>query len=135
MLLILSFSYKCCLLRIHFQWKIWCSPGSVLGPLFFILFNDIHLSLNNAIIKSFADEANFFIAGNNFDLLRVTVTSELNLFKNGYMLINLQLTVILKNQAIMYLSLETNSSPIQSKTVYVLGDRKQNTRKTQNTLE
>ena len=56
--------------------------GSVLGPLLFLLFiNDIHLSLNNAIIKLFADDTNFFISGDNFDLLRVTVTSELQSFQ------------------------------------------------------
>ena len=61
--------------------KLWII-SSVLGPLLFLLFiNDIHLSLNNAIIKLFADDTNFFIAGDNFDLLRVTVTSELQSFQ------------------------------------------------------
>ena len=34
--------------------------GSVLGPLLFLIFiNDIHLSLNTAIIKLFPDDTNF----------------------------------------------------------------------------
>ena len=53
-------------------------PRALSGPLLFLLFmNDIHLSLNKAIIKLFADDTNFFTAGDNFDLLRVTVASEL----------------------------------------------------------
>ena len=41
--------------------------GSVLGPLLFLqLINNIHLSLINAIIKLFAEDTNFFIAGDNF---------------------------------------------------------------------
>ena len=46
-----------------------------------LFINDIHLSLNNAIIKLFADDTNFFRAGDNFDLLHATVTSELQSFQ------------------------------------------------------
>ena len=49
--------------------------------LFLLFINDIHLSLNNAIIKLFVDDTNFFIAGDNFDHLRVTVTYELQSFQ------------------------------------------------------
>ena len=48
---------------------------------FLLFINDIHLSLNNATIKSFADDANFLLARDNFDLLCVTVTSELQSFQ------------------------------------------------------
>ena len=62
--------------------KFGVPQGSVFGPLLFLLFiNEIHLPLNNAIIKPFADDTDFFIAGDNSDLLCVTVTSELQSFQ------------------------------------------------------
>ena len=74
--------YKWYLLRTQFQWKIWCSSGLCPWSFVFLLFiNDLHLCLNNAIIKLFADDTTFFIAEDNFDLLRVTVTSELQSFQ------------------------------------------------------
>ena len=75
-------NYKGCLFRTHFQRKIWCFPGLCPWSSVFLLFiNDIHLSLNKAIITLFADDTNFFIAGGNFDVLRVTVTSEFQSFQ------------------------------------------------------
>ena len=56
--------------------------GSVLGPLLFLIFiNDIHLSLDMAIIKLSADDTNFFISGENFELLRQKVICEIQSFQ------------------------------------------------------
>ena len=53
--------------------------GSVLGPLLFLLFiNNIHKSLDKIIIKLFADDANCFISGNNFNQLERLAETELN---------------------------------------------------------
>ena len=63
-------------------WEIWCPTGSVLGTLlFFIFINDIHLSLDMAIIKLFADDTNFFISGENFEILTQMVICELRSFQ------------------------------------------------------
>ena len=44
--------------------------GSVLGPILFLLFiNDINKSLENIIVKLFADDTNCFISGNDFNQL------------------------------------------------------------------
>ena len=48
---------------------------------FLLFINDIHLSLNNAIIKLFSEDTKFFIARDRFDFLCVTVTSELQIFQ------------------------------------------------------
>ena len=53
--------------------------GSVLGPILFLLFiNDIHNSLDNIIIKLFADDTNCFISGNDFNSLERLAEIELN---------------------------------------------------------
>ena len=44
--------------------------GSVLGPILFLLFiNDIHKSLNNIVIKLFANDTNCFISDKDFNSL------------------------------------------------------------------
>ena len=58
--------------------------GSVLGPILFLLFiNDIHNSLDNIIMKLFADDTNCFVSRNDFNLLERLVEIELNNYKNG----------------------------------------------------
>ena len=53
--------------------------GSVLGPILFLLFiNDIHKSLNNTVIKLFADDTNCFLSGNDFSSLERLAETELN---------------------------------------------------------
>ena len=50
-----------------------------MGPILFLLFiNDIHKSLNNIIIKLFADDTNCFLSGNDFSSLEGLAESELN---------------------------------------------------------
>ena len=52
--------------------------GSVLGPIFFLLFvNDIHKSLNNKVIKLFADDTNCFLSGNDLSSLERLAKTEL----------------------------------------------------------
>ena len=53
--------------------------GSVLGPILFLLFiNDIHNSLDNIIIKLFADDTNCFVSGNDFNSLERLAETEPN---------------------------------------------------------
>ena len=53
--------------------------GSVLGPILFLLFiNDIHKSLNNIVIKLFADDTNCFISDRDFSSLERLAEIELN---------------------------------------------------------
>ena len=53
--------------------------GFVLGPVLFLLFmNDIHESLNNIVIKLFADNTNCFLSGNVFSFLKRLAKTELN---------------------------------------------------------
>ena len=57
--------------------------GSVLGPLLFLLYiNDINHSLNEDIIKHFADDTNCFFSGEDFDSLMEIVTREINSLQN-----------------------------------------------------
>ena len=52
---------------------------SVLGPILFLLFiNYIHKSLDNIIIKLFADNTNCFLSGNDFSSLERMAKTELN---------------------------------------------------------
>ena len=51
----------------------------MLGPILFLLFiNDIHNSLDNIIIKKFADDTNCFISGSDFNSLERLAEIELN---------------------------------------------------------
>ena len=51
----------------------------MLGPILFLLFiNDIHNSLDNIIIKLFADDTHCFVSGNDFNLLERLAETELN---------------------------------------------------------
>ena len=53
--------------------------GSVLGSILFLLFiNDIHKSLNNIVIKLFADDTNCFISDKDFNSLERLAEIELN---------------------------------------------------------
>ena len=53
--------------------------GSVLRSILFLLFiNNIHNSLDNIIIKLFADETDSFFSGNDFNLLEILAATELN---------------------------------------------------------
>ena len=53
--------------------------GSVLGPILFLLFiNDIYISLDNIIIKLFADDRDCFVSENDFNLLEGLAKTELN---------------------------------------------------------
>ena len=56
---------------------------SVLGPLLFLSYiNDINHSLNEVIIKLFADDTNCFFSGEDFDSLMEIVTREMNYLQN-----------------------------------------------------
>ena len=56
--------------------------GLFWSPLLFLIFiSDIHLSLDMAIIKLFADDTNSFISGENFELLRQMVICECQSFQ------------------------------------------------------
>ena len=63
-----------------FPLGIWCFQGCHTSFTFSTIVNDIHLSLNNAVIKLLADDTHLFIGGDNFDLLYVTLTSEFKSF-------------------------------------------------------
>ena len=43
--------------------------------------NDIHLSLNTATVKMFADDTNFFVSGDNFDHLKKLIIAEIRSFQ------------------------------------------------------
>ena len=46
--------------------------------LFLLFINDIHKSLNNTVIKLFADDTNCFLSGNDFSSLERLAETELN---------------------------------------------------------
>ena len=53
--------------------------GSVLGPILFLLFiNDTHKSLDNIVIKCFAENTNCFLSGNDFSPVEKLAETELN---------------------------------------------------------
>ena len=53
--------------------------GQSCGPVLFLLFiNDINKSLENIIVKLFADDTNCFISGHDFNQLERLVEAELN---------------------------------------------------------
>ena len=53
--------------------------GSILRPTLFLAFiNDINKSIENIIVKLFADNTNCFISGNDFNQLERLVEVELN---------------------------------------------------------
>ena len=55
------------------------SPRIRSGTNLFLLFiNDIHKSLNNTVIKLFADDTNCFLSGNDFSSLERLAETELN---------------------------------------------------------
>ena len=57
--------------------------GSVLGLLLFLLYiNDIDHSLNEVIIKRFADDINCFFSEEDFNSLMEIVTREMNSLQN-----------------------------------------------------
>ena len=52
--------------------------GSVFGPILFLLLkNDIHKSLNNIVIKLFANDTNCFLSGSDFSSLERLAKTEL----------------------------------------------------------
>ena len=63
--------------------------GSVLRPLLFLLhINDIDHSLNEVIIKLFADDTNCFFSGEDINSLMEIVTREINSLENWKMQIS-----------------------------------------------
>ena len=85
--------------------------GSVLGPILFLLFiNDIHKSLNNTVIKLFADDTNCFLSGNDFSSLERLAETELNKLQTWINANNLTINYDLKNQVTAFLSQETSVS-------------------------
>ena len=57
--------------------------GLVLGPLLFLFYiNDINHSLNEVIIKLFADDTNCFFNGEDSDSLMEVITREMNSLQN-----------------------------------------------------
>ena len=59
----------------HSEVSKMCNFGVSQGPLLFLLYiNDINYSLNEVIIKLFADDTNCFFSGEDFDSLIETVT-------------------------------------------------------------
>ena len=50
-----------------------------MGLILFLLFiNDIHRSLDNIVIKLFADDTNCFLSGNDFSSLERLAETDLN---------------------------------------------------------
>ena len=79
--------------------------GSVLGPLLFLLYiNDINHSLNEVIIKLFADYTNCFFSGEDFDYLMEIVTSEMTSLQNWINANKLTINFNPNNHAIMCLN-------------------------------
>ena len=57
---------------------MWCTQGSILGPLLFLLYvNDLHQASNAIKPIMFADDTNFFYSHRNIKLLFDTVNKEL----------------------------------------------------------
>ena len=76
--------------------------GSVLGPILFLLFiNDIHKSLNNIVIKLFADDTNCFISDKDFNSLERLAEIELNKLQKWINANKLTINFDPKNQAIV----------------------------------
>ena len=81
-----------------------------MGPILFLLFiNDIHKSLNNIVIKLFADDTNCFLSGNDFRSLERLAETKLNILQTWINENNLTIT-IRKNQVTVFLSQETSVS-------------------------
>ena len=62
--------------------KINCGvpQGSILGPLFFIIYlNDMHSALNKSIVHHFADDTNLLFSHKDHEIIRKTMNNELKL--------------------------------------------------------
>ena len=87
------------------------AQGSVLGPILFLVFiNGIHKSLNNIVIKLFADDTNCFLLGNNFSSLERLAETELNKLQIWINANNLTINYDKKNQVTAFLRQETSVS-------------------------